>query len=149
MSNAAILYIDEAGTNAPDISTQYLEDACALAEGFEIPFLKLGPQNNELALNDALRERIASLNKHVIVICGGHLESAVTQITLSGLLDGYDIFVVADLSLSSDQQHETVFFDRLRSCGAHIVTRKQLVFEAIAQNTEKGAVPRLHALLDP
>lgn len=147
VANAAVVFVDEADPEFRNKISEYFENMLELVEGFQIPWIRLEYMKDKIVLDETLRGEIAGLKKHVIVICGGYLEGAITQITLSGLLDGYDVFVVADLCHCLDQKHQMMFFDRLRSCGAHVVTCKQLIYEAIAQNTEKEAAPRLRALL--
>lgn len=98
-------------------------------------------------LDDALCTQIAGLQRRSLLLCGRLLEGALTQIALNTLLQGFNVFVPADLVLSAETGREPLFLDRIASCGGFILTRRQIVLELLS--CERDAVKRigLEALL--
>ena len=79
----------------------------------------------------AAKAKIDHLNTNTLF--GAFLEGAVTQIALSMLLEGYDIYVCADQVKTADAARETIFLERIRYCAGHVVTLPQILLELLSQ----------------
>ena len=127
ISVADISFADAALEIAPQLE--------AFADAARAPFLDLsfvsasGPAISEKTASDA----IGALERRALVIGGASLEGAVTQTAIQCLMDGYDVFVPADLCWASDADRVSLFHDRLRDNGAIVTTLRQLVWELLGQ----------------
>ena len=92
--------------------------------------------NNSFAIDDALLREIGALRRSSLVIVGALLEGAITQLAMSALLDGFDVFVPADLVLSGDSEREQMYFDRIRAVSGIIVSSRQLLLELMLRETD-------------
>ncbi|KCZ48470.1 isochorismatase family protein [Hyphomonas sp. CY54-11-8] len=102
----------------------------------------------DFLIDDSLRARIAEKNRRTLILCGGWLEGAVTQVALSSLLEGYDVYVCADQVVTEDPGREHVFLERIRFCNGHIVTTRQIILEFLSQEKDPAARAPLEALLN-
>lgn len=87
---------------------------------------------DEFVVDDELRGEIASMSRRSLILCGGLLEGGVTQIALSSLLDGYDVYICADRLVTGDPGREETYLDRIRYCAGHIVTTRQIILELLS-----------------
>ena len=129
-----------------------------LADGFDVSILHslakviAAPtmdwsDTDEFVVDDALRASVAEMNRRSLILCGGLLEGAVTQVALSFLLEGYDVYVCADQVVCGDPEREAMYLDRIRYCAGHIVTTRQIILELLSQEKEEAARAPLEALL--
>jgi len=68
-------------------------------------------------------------NQSSFLVSGGPLESAVTWVSLSALLEGFDVFVLADLTFTEQDAYRDLFFDRIRQRGGDVITMRQAALE--------------------
>ena len=131
-----------------NLRNSYEAATLAIANTADIPVLQLrGADLRKLLAEEAVLSRIAELKRRVLLLAGGLLEGAVTQIALSALVEGFDVFVAADLVWTVEPGREPLFFDRItHSCG-HVLTRRQVLLELLAQDKDVEKRERLQALL--
>ena len=118
----------------------------SLTEAIGAPVLDRSDAD-EFVVDDALRASVAEMNRRSLILCGGLLEGAVTQVALSFLLEGYDVYVCADQVVCGDPEREAMYLDRIRYCAGHIVTARQIILELLSQEKEQAARAPLEALL--
>lgn len=124
------------------------ETSLTLAKAADIPVLELRDSILESILSsDNISSGVAQLKRRVLIVCGGLLEGAVTQIALSALVDGFDVFIGADLVWTAEPGREPLFFDRITHCCGHVLTRRQILLELLAQEKDEGRRERLKGLL--
>lgn len=116
------------------------------AQAIDAPILQLAEDTNFL-LDEQLTSKIADLGRRTLILAGGLLEGAITQIALSSLLDGYDVYVCADRLVTGDPGREETYLDRIRYCAGHIVTTRQIILELLSQEKDEAARAPLEALL--
>ena len=71
-------------------------------------------------------------NQSCFLVSGAPLESAVTWFSLSALLEGFDVFVLADLTFTEQDAYRDLFFDRIRQRGGDVITMRQARLELTA-----------------
>jgi Isochorismatase family len=133
----ALIVVDEPSRDCIDRDLyQLVADggvAIARAGAFPLLDLRVGLETPDVFLVDeALMTRIKELNRRVLIICGGLLEGAVTQLSLTALMEGYDVFVPADLTCTAEPDKEHLFFSRITSCGGNILTYRQIILELLS-----------------
>lgn len=64
-----------------------------------------------------------------ILICGGMLEFAVTQVAFEALLEGLDVYILVDKVATSQPAYLDHFINRLRHRSAQFLTSQQAEFE--------------------
>ena len=147
-----VILIDEPAARATQTDGFYESCHMALAIGSAVgcPLLDLRTDTESGApflIDDPLYDQIASLQRRSLLLCGRLLEGALTQIALSTLLQGYNVFVPADLALSAEAGREPLFLGRIASCGGFILTRRQIVLEFLSCERDAVRRDRLEALL--
>jgi nicotinamidase-related amidase len=147
-SNCAVVSVIEplsSGTlsadNSPDFGMMTL-----LAEAIGAPVLQLVSEA-DFVVDDDLFSRIAEMKRRTLILCGGLLEGAVTQIALAALLEGYDTYICADQTVTADTDRESVFLERIRFCNGHIVTTRQVLLELLSQEKDPLKRAPLESLL--
>lgn len=147
-----VVLIDEPAARAVRIPG--FDEAChmALAIGrvAGCPLLDLRARTQSGApflIDDPLCDQIAGLQRRSLLLCGRLLEGALTQIALNTLLQGYNVFVPADLALSAETGREPLFLGRIASCGGFILTRRQIVLELLSYERDAARREGLEALL--
>ncbi|MGO1617507.1 MAG: hydrolase [Oceanisphaera sp.] len=68
-----------------------------------------------------------------IIVCGMEAHVCVLQTVLELIQAGKEVFVVADAVGSRTEQNYQLGLERMRSAGAHIVSREMVVFELLQQ----------------
>ncbi|NHI01422.1 hydrolase [Oceanimonas sp. MB9] len=68
-----------------------------------------------------------------IIVCGMETHVCVLQTVLELLQAGKAVFVVADAVGSRSEEDRRLGLERMRSAGAHIVSREMVVFELMQQ----------------
>lgn len=117
-----------------------------LADAINRPIISIGAKPESEWFSE-LSADLTQLQSRSLLIFGSLLESAVTQISLSALLDGYDVFVVADFTQTKEHAYRESFLNRIRECGGTIVTMRQAVRELAANENETSNAEALGALL--
>lgn len=149
-SNCAVISVVEplvSGTVPSETSVDF-GMMTLLAQAIDAPILQL-IGDADFVVDEDLFARIAEMKRRTLILCGGLLEGAVTQIALAALLEGYDIYICADQLVCGDPERQDIFLDRIRYCAGHIVTTRQILLELLSQ--EKNAERRapLESLLKP
>ncbi len=72
-----------------------LSQLTSVAGAISAPFIDL-VHDGDFVVDDELLMKIAENSRRTLILCGGWLEGAVTQIALLCLLEGYDVYVYAD-----------------------------------------------------
>lgn len=126
-----------------------LERLEILAVAASAPFLNVSDlfSGVPFVIGDVLSSGIASLQKRSLIIGGGALEGAVTQTAIHTLMDGYDVFVPADLCIGLDEALVPVHLDRIRDSGGIVTSHRQLVLELLAQTDDQAVRAPLETLL--
>lgn len=78
------------------------------------------------------RERLASLGRSTLVLCGIEAHVCVAQTALQAL-PGYDVQVVADAVGSRAPENRQLALERLRQAGAVITSTEMLFYEVLGQ----------------
>ena len=121
-----LLHNDEALANIGKIL-----ELAALIEAPHFDMRDLVQPNQAFAIDDDLMREIGSLNRSSLVIVGGRLEGVVTQLSMSALLDGFDVFIPADFVLSGDPSGVAMYLDRVRAVSGIVLTGHQLFLELL------------------
>ncbi len=121
--------------------------AADLAGAISAPLLDLRLESDFVVDSD-LMAKFADLKRRSLILFGTLLEGAVTQIALTMLLEGYDVYVCADQVRSADPKHETVFHERIRFCAGHVVTLPQILLELLSRVEDEKARQSLKAVLE-
>lgn len=121
--------------------------AADLAGAVSAPLLDLRLES-EFVVDDALMAKFAGLKRRSLILFGTLLEGAVTQIALTMLLEGYDVYVCADQVRSADPKREAVFLERIRYCAGHVVTLPQILLELLSRVENDKSRRSLRAVLD-
>ena len=143
----ALLGLAEPVSNANVL--QALESLQALADAAQVPFLNVSGlfEDRPFIIGQTLSDGIATLQKRSLIIGGATLEGAVTQTAIHTLLDGYDVFIPADLCVGLNDDLVTVHLDRIRDSGGIVTSHRQLVLELLAQIDDGAQRAPLEALL--
>ncbi|MEM6554379.1 MAG: isochorismatase family protein [Pseudomonadota bacterium] len=153
LSNTSVILVDEPGADAIDRDQldQALHAGVALSDAGDLPALDLRKDRDagKPFLADAeLMSRITKMGRNGLVICGGLLEGAVTQISLAALMDGMDVFVAADLVVSAEPEKTDLFLARFSACGGHTLSYRQIILELLSAERDDAKRAPLEALLD-
>lgn len=123
----------------------------AIAGAGALPLLDLRADREAgkaFVADQSLIDRIKALNKRALIVCGGLLEGALTQVSLRTLMDGYDVFVPADLICTAEPENEHLFLSRITSCGGNVLTSRQVILELLSGIKESEKRGPLEALLN-
>lgn len=96
---------------------------------------------------DPACEAIAREKRTSLLLAGGLLEGVVTRMAISMLMDGYDVFVAADLAATAEAPREALFLERIRTYGGNVLTRRQIILELSARAADEETRVRLAQLL--
>ncbi len=147
--NCAIVLVEEplarngrAISEAPQWSL-----AANLANAIGAPLLDLRGEGDFL-VDSAFIAKFGELKRRSLILFGALLEGAVTQIALSMLLEGYDVYVCADQVKTADAMREDIFLERIRYCAGHVVTFPQLLLELLSREENDKKRQSLLALLN-
>lgn len=91
-------------------------------------------------------ERLALGGRRQIIVTGMETHVCVLQTVLglrSSDYSDYTIYVVADATTSRTADNRAFALERMRACGAHIVTSEMVLFEWL----QKAGTKEFHALL--
>lgn len=152
LSNTSVILVDEPGADHVDrvALDHVLETGGALSAAGHLPLLDLrnDRKTGEPFLADAgLISRISMMSRNGLVICGGLLEGAVTQISLAALMDGLDVFVGVDLVVTAEPEKTDLFLSRISACGGHTLSYRQIVLELLSGERDTAKRVPLEALL--
>lgn len=147
---AGVIFVEECDPPSELKNLVFSNEAAllAIAQAADIPVLQTrGAELSDLLADDTVISRIAELKRRVLVLAGGLLEGAVTQVALSALVEGFDVFIAADLVWTAEPEREQLFFNRISAgCGV-ILTRRQILLELLAHEQDEDRRARLNALL--
>lgn len=147
--NCAVVLVEEPLARNGSVNSDVLQWSLAsdLADAIAAPLLDLRGQN-DFVVDSAFMAKFAELKRRSLILLGALLEGAVTQIALSMLLEGYDIYVCADQVKTADAARENIFLDRIRFCAGHVVTFPQILLELLSQQENDKKRESLLALLN-
>ena len=74
-------------------------------------------------------EQLKAVDRQQIILTGMEAHVCVLQTALGLLECGFNVFLVADATLSRTPENRAAAIERLRSVGAHIVTTEMVLFE--------------------
>lgn len=152
LSNTSVILVDEPGAHSVDraaIDRAIYAGAAVSAAGL-LPMLDLREDRKDGApflADDALMSRITMMGRNGLVICGGLLEGAVTQISLAALMGGMDVFVGADLVVTAEPDKTDLFLSRVIACGGHTLSYRQIILELLSGERDEAKRTPLEALL--
>lgn len=86
---------------------------------------------------------VASANRPKLIIAGLSAESSLTFTALSALEQGYDVYVVRDVSLGFSKETLEASFQRLAQAGAVIVSWRQVMLEWHQENVDVRLLMRV------
>ena len=150
-STAVFAYVafDPVGLTQDPEFARIFDQANNLSHVIGVPFLNLSAETDgHTFCAKTVSYAIASASRRSLILCGGLLEGAVTQIAISALLDGYDVFVVDDLCLTEQTEYRRVFIDRIKDCGGSFVTARQVLHDVSAHHPEDYPVDELKRALE-
>lgn len=118
-----------------------------LGSAIDRPVCHFRTRPNEPWLSD-VPNHIATLKSRSLLLFGGLLEGAVTQIALTALLDGFDVFLAADGTRTNEPAYRETFLLRIHACGGTIITIRQAIRELMAIEASHRDCADLAKLLD-
>jgi nicotinamidase-related amidase len=89
-------------------------------------------------------EALALLGRRQLLLVGMETHICVTQTVLSGLVEEFDVHVVADACCSRDASSHDTALERMRAAGAVITTTESVMYELVGA----AATDEFRALLD-
>ena len=112
----------------------------ALAHAADMPFLDLsGEFSGNIPFQIGLiSDAVATVNRRSLVLGGGLLEGGVSQTAVQTLLDGFNVFVPADLVVAAQDDHRGLLFDRIRDSAGVVTSERQLLLDLLAQEPRPG-----------
>ncbi len=152
MAATALVIVDEPSREAVhnDYYQKISDAGLVIAHAGALPVLDLRPEEGlpqSFILDDSLNDQIRAMKRRALIVCGALLEGAVTQVSLNALMDGYDVFVPADLVAAGDPEYITHFLARITSCGGNVLTSRQVVLELLSGLKERDKRSALEDLL--
>lgn len=153
LSNTSVILVDEPRLDEidPAIIERNFESGLALARAGTLPALDLRDRSewaSPFLADTTLLTRIAELERSSLVLCGGLLEGAVTQIALAALTNGLDVFVAVDLVATAEPSLAPLFLSRITSCGGHTLSYRQMILELLSGERDPKRRSALEALID-
>lgn len=91
-----------------------------IASRYDVPILSSEKVGLAFIANLKLAQRSS------LLIYGAQLEGAVTQLALLSLLEGFDVFVIADHCQTAEPMFIDAFHARLQQSGGTLVTLSQI-----------------------
>lgn len=145
----AVVLVEEPLARSEALNGEVLQWSLAadLAGAIGAPLLDLRGEG-DFVVDGAFMAKFGALKRRSLILLGALLEGAVTQITLSMLLEGYDIYVCADQVRAADAAREGIFLERIRFCAGHVVTMPQILLELLSREQEDTKRQSLLALLN-
>lgn len=146
--NCAIILIEEPLARSGGVNSEAPQWSLAadLADAIEAPLLELRG-GADFLIDSALIGKFGEMRRRSLILLGALLEGAVTQIALSMLLEGYDVYVCADQVRAADATREGIFLERIRFCAGHVVTFPQILLEILShEESDKKRQPLLTLL---
>lgn len=145
----AVVLVEEPLAGGRSVSGASLQWSLAaeLAHAIGAPLLDLRGEG-DFVVDNALMAQFEAMKRRSLILLGALLEGAVTQIALSTLLEGYDVYVCADQVRTADAARESVFLERIRFCAGHVVTLPQIVLEILSREEDVKKRQSLAALLN-
>jgi len=153
LSNTSVILVDEPSTQSVDqnLLRRQLKQGLAIAKAGILPALDLRNSDDysgPFLADETLLARIAEMGRSGLVVCGGLLEGAVTQLSLAALMNGLDVFVVVDLVSSAEPEKASLFLSRITSCGGHTLSYRQVILELLSGERQQSRRSPLEALLE-
>jgi len=147
--NCAVVFVDEplARDGASNGAARQWPAAVKIAEAVAAPLLDLR-NGGDFVVDEELMIKLMRLERRSLILAGALLEGAVTQIALSTLVEGYDVYVCVDLTGTEDLAREALFLERIRCCAGHIVTSRQVLLELLSQESDLAKRKTLLTLLE-
>lgn len=129
---SCLVYVEEA---ASDEISRYSEKMVELARLAERPLIHVrdDPANGSAAYEIVSCE-CTNARGNTLLVAGGLLESTVTRVALSALMDGYDVFILSDWCDTAEPQHRSLFETRIHAKGGVVVSSRQAIRELAAQS---------------
>jgi len=152
LSNTSVILVDEPQTDRIDqaMLENQIRHGLAIAKAGMLPALDLRNTDSQMSpflADEALLARITEMSRSALVICGGLLEGAVTQISLAALMNGLDVFVAVDLVSTAEPDKASLFLSRISSCGGHTLSYRQILLELLSGERDQSRRTPLEALL--
>jgi len=119
-----------------DLIEQVGATAKDLGDIIGFPVLDLSDPSSGREGRTPIVETVSTLRRRTILLAGGLLEGAVTQSAIELLLEGFDVFVIRDLTTTLEPEFVDIFLDRIRSCAGLIVTRRQAILDILTHETD-------------
>jgi Isochorismatase family len=122
----------------------------SLSMDFDIPVQFTAFEKHELGAAQTCVAALAEDNKTAdrlrLLVAGSYLESAITFVTLEALLQGFDVYVLADLISIATPTYERLYWGRLTQAGAVPTTLSQIIAEWIASSHDAEQAQKLRKL---
>jgi nicotinamidase-related amidase len=94
-----------------------------------------------------LAEALAAQGRASLILCGFWLETTVTFLTLPALANGFDVFVLMDITVARSDAARRPAGDRLLQAGVVPVTTHQLIAEWAEQTPDPHVSSSLSSLI--
>ena len=95
----------------------------------------------------AWKAQVLESQRGTLILCGALLESKVTRVAMSALMDGFDVFVLSDWCITAEPDHRRLFETRIRSKGGAILTSGQAIRELAAQCADPARAKDILSIL--
>jgi hypothetical protein len=122
----------------------------SLTPDFDIPVQFESFENHALGAAQTCVTLLAEENKTThrtrLLVAGSHLETAITFVTLEALVQGFDVYVLADLILIANRTYERLYWDRLIQAGAVPTTLSQIIAEWTVSSCDSEQAQKLQKL---
>ena len=118
-----------------------------LAQALNAPFHDLSDNfcGEKLFQNSAdVTAGLAGVERASLIIAHGYPEGMVTQLAITALLEGYNVFVPTDLTLCAEEHHRPLFYDRIRDAAGNVTTARQLLLDRLKRYLLNFARARSH-----
>jgi nicotinamidase-related amidase len=78
-------------------------------------------------------EALAHLERRQILIVGMETHICITQTSLAGVRQGFDVHVIADGCCSRDEANHAIALDRMRGAGVVVTVAESIMYELVGE----------------
>jgi nicotinamidase-related amidase len=124
-----------------------LERFQVFANELAIPSHAVAPSGTETnKIESALRfalDNAQSKGFGRLLIAGGTLESEVTILAMNGLAHGFDVYLLGDMLIQTDNGYSNLYWNRLIQAGVVPTTMVQMIAEWIASESNEMTASKI------
>ena len=142
-----VLFAMEIGAVSPVTQERIFRWIESLTSGFDVPLyaVQLGEAN--AGDIETLLARCSKETRRTRLLVGGsHLETAITFVSLEALLQGCDVYLLADVITVSAPRYELLHWQRLCQAGVVPTTLSQIIEEWGVSSVDDETTRKLRQL---